>query len=132
MENITRPQENKILSITETVREDMLAVKVGSGTLRVLATPVLAAIFEKAAVQLAASFLQPGWTTVGTEILIQHQAPTPLGVSITATAILTKREGRTFYFNLSAQDEQGLVASGKHIRVAVAAERFQQKAETRK
>ena len=132
MENRTRSQENKILSITETVREDMLAVKVGSGTLRVLATPALAALFEKAAVQLAASFLQPGWTTVGTEILIQHQVPTPLGALIKATAVLTKREDRTFYFNLSAQDAQGLVASGKHIRVAVAAERFQQKAETRK
>ena len=41
-------------TITKTVTEDMLAVFVGSVTLQVLGTPVLAQLYENAAMQLAA------------------------------------------------------------------------------
>ncbi|MCH4238823.1 MAG: dihydrolipoamide acyltransferase [Oscillospiraceae bacterium] len=117
--------------LKQKVTEDMLAVNVGSGSLRVLATPVICTLFEKASAQLAQKFLPADQTTVGSAISVEHAAPTPLGMTITVTADLTAHEGRTFSFELMAQDEQGVCASGTHTRVAVGSERFQQKADAK-
>lgn len=115
-----------------TVTEEMLAKKVGSGSLPVLATPVVSALFEGAAAELAQGYLSEGITTVGTEITVRHTAPTPCGAEISVTAVLTEQEGRKFRFRLSAEDEAGPIASGEHERVSVKAERFVQKAQARK
>lgn len=115
-----------------TVTEQMLAEKVGSGTLPVLATPVVAALFEGAAAELAQQYVPEGCTTVGTEITVRHTAPTPRGSEVTIEAELTGQDGRTFTFRLSARDEAGPVASGEHTRVSVKSGRFVEKAEQRK
>lgn len=115
-----------------TVAEDMLAVNVGSGSLRVLATPTLAAFFEEAAAELAAPYLEEGCTTVGTKISVDHLAPTPLGAKVTVTACLTEREGRLFRFSLEASDEAGKISEATHERVSVKSARFTEKAEARK
>lgn len=115
-----------------TVTEERLAVNVKSGRLRVLATPVLAAFFEEVSVELAGPYLEEGCTSVGTKISVDHLAPTPMGGQISVTASLTEQEGRVFRFDLEASDESGKIAEGKHERVSVKAERFQQKAEARK
>lgn len=123
-------QETK-LTITKTVTEDMLAVNVGSGSLRVLATPTLAALFENASMNLAAKYLDEGSTTVGCSITVNHNAPSPLGAEITVTAVLTKHEGRFFDFSLTASDNKGEVATGVHQRVSVFSNRFQEKANSK-
>lgn len=115
-----------------TVTEEMLAKRVGSGSLPVLATPVVAALFEGTAAEMAQAFLPEGVTTVGTEIIVRHTAPTPCGAKLTVEVELTERTDRTFQFRLSAVDEAGQVASGEHERVSVKAERFVEKAQARK
>lgn len=115
-----------------TVTENMLAQAVGSGSLPVLATPVVAALFEGAAAELAQGYLSEGITTVGTEITVHHMAPTPCGAKITVEAELTEQDGRTFRFRLTASDEAGQIAGGEHERVSVKSERFVQKAQARK
>jgi predicted thioesterase len=102
-----------------TVTENMLADHVGSGSLPVLATPVLAALFEGAAAEIAQGFLPDGITSVGTEITVRHTAPTPCGAKLTVEAELTEQSDRTFRFRLTAADEAGQVASGEHERVSV-------------
>ena len=114
-----------------TVTEAMLAEKVGSGSLPVLATPVLAALFEGAAAEIAQGYLPEGITTVGTEITVHHTAPTPCGAKITVEAELTEQTERMFRFNLRACDEAGQIADGSHERASVKAERFVQKAQAR-
>jgi fluoroacetyl-CoA thioesterase len=118
-------------TLTTTVTEKMLAVNVGSGSLKVLATPTLAALFEKVAVKIADTYLEPGNTTVGTCITVNHNAPTPLGEEITVTATLVKQEGRFFTFTLSAKDAHGQIATGTHTRVSVGSEKFQAKADAK-
>lgn len=115
-----------------TVTEDMLAVNVGSGSLRVLATPTVAALFEGAAAALAQEVLEDIYTTVGSKITVEHLNPTPLGATVTVTAELTENEGRFFRFALEAYDEAGLIAKGTHERVSVKKESFLNKAESRK
>ena len=120
------------VTLTRTVTEENLAVNVGSGSLRVLATPWVAAWFENAAMKLAAAYLEPGSTTVGCSITVNHTAPSRLGAQVTVTAELVQHTGRLFDFVLTAADGTGEIATGVHQRAAVYAERFQQKADARK
>jgi predicted thioesterase len=110
----------------------MLAVNVGSGSLRVLATPMVAAFFEGTAAALAQSDLEDIFTTVGSKITVEHLNPTALGCKVTVTAELTEVAGRVFHFQLEAHDNAGLIATGTHERVSVKKESFAAKAEARK
>lgn len=115
-----------------TVTHDKLAVSVSSGSVEVLATPVVAAMMEGAAADLAQTYLDDEFTTVGAEICVQHLAPSPEGVKVKAVAELTAVEGRKYSFSLKAFDEAGLIATGTHQRVAVRRGSFAKKAAARK
>lgn len=115
-----------------TVTEDMLATSVGSGSVRVLATPMIAAFFEGTSAALAQTGLEDIYTTVGSVIAIEHFNPTALGCKVTVTAELTETQDRVYHFELQAYDNAGLVATGTHERVSVKRESFAAKAEARK
>lgn len=117
------------LSKTKTVTEDLLACTVGSGSLKVLATPMVIALMENAACELAQQGLEDIFTTVGTGISIDHTSPTPINSSVTATVTLTKIDGRMFYFDVIAKDNKGVISKGTHTRVSVKSESFQRKAD---
>ncbi|MGI6315065.1 MAG: thioesterase family protein [Christensenellales bacterium] len=115
-----------------TVTEAHTARAVGSGTLEVLATPVLASLLERAAWQAVQEELEEGRTTVGVSLELRHNAPTPIGGKVTAVAVLTAIEGRKMTFALSASDDAGEVAEGTHVRVIVEGSRLEQKAAARR
>lgn len=120
----------KSLSVKLKVDEENLAVSMGSGSLMVLATPAVAALMENAAAKLADNILNDEeLTTVGTMISIEHTSPTPINAEVTATVVLTKTEGRMFYFDVFAEDKKGEIAKGTHTRVSVNSEKFQLKAD---
>lgn len=122
--------EGKTISKTIKVEEENLACAMGSGSLMVLATPAVVALMENAAAELAQNELgDDELTTVGTMISIEHTSPTPFAADVTAKAILTKAEGRMFYFDVEAYDKKGLIAKGTHTRVSVKADKFQAKAD---
>ena len=60
---------------SRTVTEKDTALAVKSGSLQVLATPVLSALMEEAAVAALAPCLRPKQTTVGGFIAVRHKAP---------------------------------------------------------
>ena len=118
------------VSKTLLVGEENLACSMGSGSLRVLATPAVVALMENAAASLAQEVLgNDALTTVGTMISIEHVSPTPVGAEVTATATLLEQDGRIFRFEVTASDKKGEIARGTHTRVSVKAEKFQQKAD---
>lgn len=120
----------KTISKTIKVEEENLACAMGSGSLMVLATPAVVALMENAAAELAQNELDnEELTTVGTMISIEHTSPTPIAAEVTAKAILTKVDGRMFYFDVETYDKKGLIAKGTHTRVSVKAEKFQAKAD---
>jgi predicted thioesterase len=122
----------KILSKKIKVEEENLACAMGSGSLMVLATPAVVALMENAAAQLAQDELaNDELTTVGTMISIEHTSPTPMGAEVTATAKLLETDGRTFKFEVFAEDKKGEIARGTHTRVSVKTEKFQTKADTK-
>lgn len=124
--------ETKSFVKEATVTREMLANAVGSGSLPVLATPVVAALLEEAACTLAQGELGEGLTTVGTKICLSHDAPSAEGAHVWAQATLTSQEGRVFRFALEARDDAGVIASGTHERVSVKAATFPAKAEARR
>ncbi len=109
------------------VTESMLACNVGSGDLRVLATPMMMALMENAAMNCVAGNLESGYSTVGGQIDSSHLKPTGLGKTIRATAELTAIEGRKLSFKIKAEDEEGVIGEGSHIRFIVNVEKFMSK-----
>ncbi len=114
------------------VETSNLAVTVGSGSLPVFATPMMAALMEQAACVAIADALAAGETTVGTALEISHNAPTPAGLTVTATAEVTAVCGREISYHVSATDGTSTIGEGTHKRFLVDAARFTEKAEKRK
>ena len=112
---------------TLTVENKHLAIQAGSGDLEVLATPVMMALMENAAMLAVKEALDEGMTTVGGHISSSHLKPTALGKTITATAVLTGIEGRKLPFKVVAEDETGTIGEGEHLRFIVDRKKFMAK-----
>jgi len=90
----------------------------------VLSTPSLIWHLEHAAIEALRSVLEPGELSVGTEIEIQHLAPTPLGDRVTCLARVVRSDGPKVSFQIEARDGQELIARGSHTRQVVRASSF--------
>lgn len=123
--------ENKIFTLHKTVTEADTAAHVGSGSLPVLATPVLIAWMEAAACGCCAGLMEEGTTSVGTEMNMQHTAASPVGMKVTVTAELTAVEGRILSFKVYVEDTAGAIGEGSHTRAIIRAERFMEKANAK-
>lgn len=110
------------------VGEDDTAVAMGSGSVEVLATPRVVALCEEASCLAVAGKLEPGQTTVGMRIQLDHLAPIKVGSSVTAEATLESVQGRRLNFLVSVNDRCGLVAAGKVTRAIVDVDAFMEKA----
>jgi fluoroacetyl-CoA thioesterase len=115
-------------SIEMTVSTDDTAIALRSGDVPVLATPAIVRLAEEATVAAVADRLAPGTTTVGHRVQLDHLAPTPVGATVRAEALLEAIEGRRLTFRISVSDSNGLVAAGRVTRVVVERERFLEKA----
>ncbi len=109
------------------VSEGNTALAMGSGSLPVFATPAMVALMEEAACLEIAPHLGEGDTSVGTLISVSHLAATPVGMTVTAEAVLIEQDGRKFVFELTASDERGVIGKGTHERFVVNADKFVKK-----
>jgi predicted thioesterase len=100
------------------------ATAVGSGEVPVLATPRVLALAERATVAAVAGALEPGATTVGTRVELDHLAPSPVGAEVAVHAVLERVEGRRLQFAVRLLDGDRLVARGLVTRVVVDAAAF--------
>ncbi|RJL25185.1 thioesterase family protein [Bailinhaonella thermotolerans] len=106
------------------VTGDDTAESVGSGDVPVLGTPRLLALAERATVEAVAASLEPGATSVGTRVELDHLAATPVGREIVVTAELVEADGRRLAFAVTARDGDTLAATGRVERAVVDRERF--------
>jgi fluoroacetyl-CoA thioesterase len=111
------------------VGEEHTAPRVGSGRVRVLATPVMINLMEAAALDAVERLLPTGHQSLGTHLNVGHYAATPVGMRLRATAVVIKVEGRTIEFRVEAFDEKERVGDGTHTRVVVNVERFDQRVQ---
>lgn len=90
----------------------------------VLCTPWLIWFLEHAARAAVLPHLEPGESTVGTEIEVQHFAPTPLGHTVVCEARVVRVEDLEVWFQLEARDETERIAKGFHKLRVIREDRF--------
>jgi len=114
------------------VREEDLASQVGIFALDVLSTPRLIQLLEAAAIEAIKGFIPPDQISLGTQVKIKHLSPTPLGMKVTAQALLKEVDQSQLLFWVDAYDEKEKVAEGEHERILVSKERFLQQVERKR
>ena len=117
--------------VFDVVNEKNTALAMGSGCLNVYATPAMCALMEKAAAELMEDLVDNGCTTVGISLNIKHNAATPMGMKVRATAELVAIDGRRLSFVVTAYDEDGEIGKGIHDRFVVHKEKFQAKTDSK-
>lgn len=107
-----------------TVTEAVTAITMGSGDMPVLASPAMMALMENAAMLAVADHLPEGNTTVGGHISSSHLKPSKLGDIVTATATVTRAEGKKIEFKVEARCGDTLLGEGTHLRFIVERNKF--------
>ena len=116
---------------TVTVTGSNIAKTMKSGSLDVFATPAMSALMEEAAQAAVQPYLEEGEGTVGISLSITHEAPTPLGATVTAKATVSAVEGRKITFDIEASDGIGIIGRGTHERFVINNEKFMAKVISR-
>ena len=111
------------------VGEQHTAPRIGSGRIRVLATPIMINLIEAAALAAVEQSLPEHHQSLGTHLDVTHVAATPVGMRVRATAEVLKVEGRTIFFRVRAEDERELIGEGTHERVVVNVDRFDRRVQ---
>lgn len=107
-----------------TVKNEHLASAMGNAGVDVLATPMVAMMFEAAATDALKPAMQDGEISVGTWISVYHLKPTPPGMAVTTTVTLIETKGVKFLFDVEVHDESEKVAEGKIERAIIDRDRF--------
>ena len=129
MPDLTALKDGLAGSAELVVGDEHTAPRVGSGRVRVLATPVMINLMEAAALEAIERLLPAGHQSLGTHLNVGHYAATPVGMRLRATALVTHVTGRTVEFRVEAFDEKERVGDGTHTRVVVNVERFDQRVQ---
>lgn len=106
------------------VDEAVTAFHIGSGSLRVLATPAMIGFMERVSHKLIARHLPEGYSSVGVAVDIRHLAATPMGASVRIIAEVLEVDGRRVTLSVEAWDAQEKVGEGRHQRAIIEMERF--------
>lgn len=115
-------------TIEKVITDADSAINVGSGDVNVFGSPAMIGLMENASIQLMKPYFDEGETSVGIQMEIFHTKASPIGATVKATAILTRIEdGRKLYFDLIAEDEKGIIGTGKLVRAIIDRERFMAK-----
>ena len=116
---------------TIVVTESMTADKIGSGLVKVYATPMMVALMEQTCSESVAPELGEDECTVGTRLEINHTAATAVGMTVTCESELIEADGRKLTFSVRAYDDAGEIGNGTHERFIVTRSRFEEKASKR-
>jgi len=114
------------------VKEEDLVSQRGDVPVEVLSTPRLIQLLETAAIEAIRDHMPKDQVSLGAEIRIRHLSATPLGMKVTANALLKGVEKNRLHFLVDAYDEKEKVAEGDHERILVSKERFLQKVEKKR
>jgi fluoroacetyl-CoA thioesterase len=106
------------------VSEEHTAKHLGSGGVKVLATPQMILLMERACVAAVDPLLPEGYRTVGVHLDVRHLAPTPVGFEVQATSELLEVDGKRLAFRVQVHDGAELVGDGTHRRAIINVRQF--------
>ena len=102
------------------VKNENSAEIMGSGDLAVLSTPSLVAFMENAAKNYLNKFLPEEMGSVGSNINIDHIAPTLIGNSITVRGKITEViKEKIIKFSIEAYEKDKKIGNAEHTRVII-------------
>jgi predicted thioesterase len=114
------------------VKKEDLVSRLGGVEVDVLSTPRLIQLLEAAAIDAIQEYIPSDQLSMGAQVKIKHLSPTPLGMKVTAHALLKEVDKNRLFFLVDAYDERDKVAEGEHERILVSKERFLQKVEKKR
>ena len=111
------------------VTDDKTAAAIGSGSVRVFATPWMVAMMELSACNALAPYYEEGQSSVGTKLNVSHDKATPVGMRVHAEAEVIEVDRRRIVLQVTARDETGVIGRGTHERFLIDMAKFLAKAE---
>jgi predicted thioesterase len=114
------------------VQDEHMAIHVGSGSSRVLATPWMIAFMERACHRLLSGCLPEGYTSVGIQMDVRHLAASPNGSTVRVLCEVQSVEGLQVTFTVQAWDDFEKIGEGVHRRYLVDQVRFIEKIEAKR
>ncbi|PLX99875.1 MAG: thioesterase [Desulfuromonas sp.] len=85
----------------------------------VFATGFMVGFMEWACIEALKPFMDEGEGSVGTMINVTHEAATPVGMVVEATARCTAIEGKKISWEVIARDEVDIIGRGTHERFVI-------------
>ena len=111
-------------TVTMLVVEADTALVHGTGDVAVLSTPRLLQLMQQATMEALDGHLPEGMITAGLRVNLDHLHGSDVGAEVSATATLTRIEGRRLVFEAEATSYGTVVGTGRIIRVQIDKERF--------
>ena len=97
----------------------------------ILCTPWLIWFLEHAARKAVLPHLEPGESTVGVVINVEHLAATPLGSQVVCHARVIYTDGPLISFQFEAHDEHERIARGTHKLRIIQASRLAKRVQSK-
>lgn len=121
-------QLDKVFEESYVIKNENSAENMGSGDLAVLSTPSLVAFMENAAKNYLNKFLPEELGSVGSNININHIAPTLIGKSITVRGKITEViKEKKIKFSIEAYEKDKKIGDAEHTRVIINNTKFLEK-----
>ena len=121
-------QLDKVFEESYVIKNENSAENMGSGDLAVLSTPSLVAFMENAAKNYLNKFLPEEMGSVGSNININHIAPTLIGNSITVRGKITEViKEKKIKFSIEAYEKDKKIGEAEHTRVIINNTKFLEK-----
>lgn len=114
------------------VTSDNTAMRYGSGSAAVYATPAMIGLMEGTCLAAVDPHLPEGMATVGISLDVRHLAATPVGLGVRASAKLIEVSGKRLVFEIEAFDDKEKIGEGIHERYIIDVKKFMEKAQNKK
>lgn len=86
---------------------------------RVYSTPAMVSDIEYACYRLIEAHLEPGESSLGVHVSVDHLGPTPLGAEVTVRVQVSAIEGRKITLDAEVSDAAEIVGRGRHVRFVI-------------
>jgi fluoroacetyl-CoA thioesterase len=104
---------------------DNIAINfIGLADARVLSTPAMIGLMEKACRDTVLPLLDQGYDTVGTHVNVAHLAAAPLGSTVRFRVEVVAINGRRIEFRVEAATEREKIGKGTHERTIINVAKF--------
>lgn len=111
----------------EVLPERTIALAGGRAT--VFSTPSMINLMEHAARKALQPYLEPNEESVGVDVQVKHLAASPLSAAVRGVAKVTRIEGKSIDFDLSAFDSAEQIGQGVHRRAVIDVDKFAKRLE---